>query len=240
MSLAHLKCSPDDIAPYVLLPGDPDRARRIAERHLVDAKLVTDHRQMLGFTGSWKGVPVTVQTSGMGCPSAAIVVEELCQLGARAILRVGSCGALQPEIELGDLIIATGACSLNGTTERLVELPGYAPVADFDLARLAWSRARAMGSPFHAGLVGSSDIFYERNTTVFDKLRSFGVLALEMEASAVFTIAARERVRAGCLLLVSDLIPSGARISDDGKDEAVDRMTVVALDAFAALDQAGR
>jgi purine-nucleoside phosphorylase len=237
--LAHLKCAPDDVAPYVLLPGDPDRATRIAGRHLDDARLITDHRRMYGYTGTWKGVPVTVQTSGMGCPSAAIVVEELCRLGARAILRVGSCGALQPGIGLGDLVLGTAATSLNGTTERLVGMVGYAPAADFELTRLTSTAAEVAGQRLHVGPVGTCDIFYETDEVLFDRLRRFGLLALEMEASALFTLGARERVRAGCLLLVSDIIKTGERISAGQKHAAVDRMTVVALEALRRLAEAG-
>lgn len=230
--LAHLKCFPDAVAPYVLMPGDPDRATRIAEAHLDDARLITDHRRMYGYTGTWKGLPVTVQTSGMGCPSAAIVVEELCRLGAKAILRVGTCGTLQPHIGLGDLILATAASSLNGTTERLVGLPGFAPSADFELTRRAADVAEAAGQRLHAGPVGTCDIFYETDEALLDRLRRFGLLALEMEASALFTLGARERVRAGCMLLVSDIIATGDRITGADKDAAVDRMTTVALDAL--------
>ena len=231
--LAHLKCSPEDVAPCVLMPGDPDRATRIAEEHLDDARLITDHRRMYGYTGTWQGVPVTVQTSGMGCASAAIVVEELCRLGAKAILRVGSCGTLQPEIGLGDLILATSASSLNGTTDRLVGVSGYAAAADFELTRRAAAAAEAAGQRLHVGPIGTCDIFYETDEALFERLRRFGLLALEMEASALFTLAARERVRSGCMLLVSDVIATGERISVEEKDAAVDRMTAVALTALA-------
>lgn len=237
--VAHLHCSPDDVAPYVLLPGDPDRATRIAEQHLDDARLITDHRRMYGYTGTWRGVPVTVQTSGMGCPSAAIVVEELCRLGAKAILRVGSCGTLQPDIGLGDLVLATAASSLNGTTERLVGMQGYAPAADFELVRHAWEAATSAGQPIHAGPVGTCDLFYETDEALLERLRRFGLLALEMEASAVFTLGARERVRTGCLLMVSDIIDTGERIGAGEKEAAVDRMVVVGLEAFRQMAGAG-
>ncbi len=232
--LAHLKCSPEAVAPHVLMPGDPDRATRIAEVHLDDAKLITDHRRMYGYTGTWKGLPVTVQTSGMGCPSAAIVVEELCRLGAKAIVRVGSCGALQAHVGLGDLIVATAASSFNGTTERLTRLPGFAPSADFDLVRLAWEAAQGTEGAVHAGPIGTCDIFYETDEALLDRARAFGLLALEMEASALFTICARERIRAGCLLMVSDIIATGERFTAEQKDAAVDRMTRMALDTLVA------
>lgn len=235
MPPAHLHCQPGDVAPYVLLPGDPDRATRIAQGHLRDARLVTDHRRMYGYTGTFEGIPVTVQTTGMGSPSAAIVTEELAMLGAKAVLRVGSCGTLQPGIALGDLVVATAACSLNGTTDRIVGLPGYSPAADFHLVRHAWERAHVQGVPIHTGLVGTCDVFYERDQRLLDTMRSYAVLAFEMEAGAIFTIAARERMRAGCLLYVSDLVASGEHIAPEARAAAEDRMAEVALGTFAAL-----
>lgn len=234
----HVRGSVGDVAPAVLLPGDPDRARLIAERYLQDARQYTARRGLPGYSGTWQGRPVSVQATGMGGPSAAIVVEELCRLGAETFLRIGTCGALQPEIALGDLVTVTAASAFDGTSRTLAMIDGYAPVSDWsltaDIARAARSRS---GRNCHIGPVASMDLFYDPRTDVDARLRALSILAIEMEAASVFTVAARNRRRAGCLLAVSDIIEGHVRAGDSVLDEAVAAMIEVALTALAGPEK---
>ena len=237
MSPVHIRAEPGDFAESVLLPGDPLRARYIAENFFDDARQVTGERGMLGFTGSYKGKPVPVQSTGMGCPSASIVTEELVQLGARNLLRVGTCGGYDPNLQLGDLIVATAATAQDGTVSSITQGVPYAPAAHFDLVHAAHHAAERAGRRTFVGPIVSSDLFYDPTEKPEELWGSLGVLAVEMEAAAIFTIAAMRRVRAGCLLTVSDTIGAEVvRISDEELRAAVDNMMALALDTLAALD----
>lgn len=242
MSPVHVRAEPGDFAESVLLPGDPLRAKYIAETFFEGAKLVTEERGMLGYTGTYKGWPVSVQTTGMGCPSAAIVAEELIQLGARNLLRVGTCGGYHPELELGDLVIATAAAPADGTVQSLARGTPYAPAAHFDLVHAAFHAAEEANRKCFLGPIVSSDLFYDRKEDPQGLWHSLGVLAVEMEAAAIFTIAAIHRVRAGCLLTVSDLLTDSdtageeiIRIGDEDLQNAEEDMTVLALETLNAL-----
>ena len=236
--MIHVRAEPGEIAESVLLPGDPRRARYIAENFLEDAKLVTEERGMLGYTGAYRGRPVSVQTTGMGCPSAAIVTEELIGLGARNLLRVGTCGGYHPEMKLGDLVIATAATPADGTVSAITRGTPYAPAAHFDLVHAAYHAAESLGREPFVGPIVSSDLFYDPEEDPQALWHSLGVLAVEMEASAIFTLAAMHGERAGCVLTVSDAIGSGSveRIEDSFLVSAVDRMVVLALEALDALN----
>ncbi len=222
----------------MLLPGDPRRARYIAENFFEDARLVTEERGMLGYTGAYRGRPVSVQTTGMGCPSAAIVTEELIRLGAKNLLRVGTCGGYHPEAKLGDLIIATAATPADGTVSAITRGTPYAPAAHFDLVHAAYHAAESLGREPAVGPIVSSDLFYDPEEDPQALWHSLGVLAVEMEASAIFTLAAMHGVRAGCVLTVSDAIGAGGaeRIEDSILAGAVDEMVVLALEALDALN----
>src|SRR3954449_9511864 len=143
--MIHVRAEPGDFAESVLLPGDPRRAEYIAENFFEDAKLVTSERGMLGYTGSYEGIPVSVQTTGMGCPSTAIVTDELIQLGAKNLLRVGTCGGYHPEMELGDLVIPTAATPQDGTVSSITRGTPYAPAAHFALVHAAYHAAEESG-----------------------------------------------------------------------------------------------
>jgi len=237
MSPVHVRAEPGDFAESVLLPGDPRRATYIAENFFEGAKLVTEERGMLGYTGTYKGEPVSVQATGMGCPSAAIVTEELIELGARNLLRVGTCGGYHRDLRLGDLIIATAAAPQDGTVSSITRGIPYAPAAHFDIVHAAHHAAESAGRRTFIGPIVSSDLFYdpeEDPATLWSKL---GVLAVEMEAAAIFTLSAMRGVRAGCLLTVSDTIGMEVvRISDEGLQRAVDNMMALALDTLHALN----
>jgi DeoD family purine-nucleoside phosphorylase len=238
MSPVHIRAEPGDFAESVLMPGDPKRARYIAENFFEDPQLVTEERGMLGFTGTYRGKPVSVQTSGMGCPSAAIVAEELIQLGARNLLRVGTCGGYHPDLQLGDLVIATSATPQDGTVSSLTQGVPYAPAAHFDLVHAAYHAAESAGRRAFTGPIVSSDLFYDPEEDPAELWNNLGVLAVEMEASAIFTIAAMHGVKAGCVLTVSDTIGAEevVRIDDSALRAGVDNMMALALDTLNALN----
>jgi DeoD family purine-nucleoside phosphorylase len=237
LSPIHVRAEPGDFAESVLLPGDPLRAKYIAENFFDDAKLVTEERGMLGYTGTYKGEQVSVQATGMGCPSASIVAEEVIQLGAKNLLRVGTCGGYSEELRLGDLIVATSATPNDGTVSSLTRGVPYAPAAHFDIVHAAYHAGDSAGRRTFVGPIVSSDLFYDQVESPEELWGNLGVLAVEMEASAIFTIAAMRGVRAGCLLTVSDTIGAEVvRISDEELRGAVDNMMELALDTLNALN----
>jgi DeoD family purine-nucleoside phosphorylase len=237
VSPVHVRAEPGDFAESVLLPGDPRRAKYIAENFFEDAKLVTEERGMLGYTGTYKGTPVSVQATGMGCPSAAIVTAELIQLGARNLLRIGTCGGYSQDLRLGDLVIATAATPNDGTVSSITRGLPYAPAAHFDMVHAAHHAAESAGRRTFVGPIVSSDLFYDPEEEPARLWGELGVLAVEMEAAAIFTLSATRGVRAGCLLTVSDTIGEEiVRISDEDLRNAVDNMMTLALDTLNALN----
>jgi DeoD family purine-nucleoside phosphorylase len=192
---------------------------------------------MLGYSGEWEGKPVSVQSTGMGCPSAAIVVEELIQLGVKKLIRVGTCGGLQPDLELGDLIVAVTAVPADATAQHYVGNEPHCPTADWELVHGAVHHAKELGQAMRVGPIVSSDVFYNPDDGQYARWSARGVLAVEMEAAILFTVGALKGVQAGCLLTVSDVVVEGEfkRISDDELRAAVDRMTRVGL-AVATAD----
>jgi DeoD family purine-nucleoside phosphorylase len=231
----HLRAEPGDYADACLLPGDPLRAKYIAETFLEDVRQVNGERGMLGFTGSFRGKPVSVQSSGMGCPSAAIVIEELVMLGVKRILRVGTCGGLQADMKLGDLIIALTAVPADASARHLIGEP-HVPTADWDLVHGAVHAAKELGKPVRVGPIVSSDLFYNPDGGQYQRWSERGVLAVEMEAAILFTLGALRKVKTGCLLTVSDVVVEGEfiRISDEEMRAAVDQMTELALHTATA------
>jgi len=233
----HLRAEPGDYADAVLLPGDPLRAKYIAETYLEDVREVNSERGLLGFTGTWEGKPVSVQGTGMGCPGATIVFEELIQLGSKKLMRVGTCGGLQPHHALGDLIVALTAVPADSTASHLVDNEPHCPTAAWPLVHGAVHAAKELGQPMHVGPIVSSDVFYNPDGGQYQRWSERGILAVEMEAAALFTVAAIggigkvPDVQAGCLVTVSDIVVEGVftRISDEEMHAAVDRMTRVAL-----------
>jgi purine-nucleoside phosphorylase len=232
----HVRAEPGDYADACLLPGDPLRAKYIAETFFDDPLQRNSERGMLGYTGTFEGKPVSVQATGMGCPSAAIVFEELVQLGVKRLLRVGTCGGLQPDMQLGDLIVALSAVASDRTVEKLVNFEPHTPTADFGLVHAAVHSAKELGKPVRVGPIVSSDLFYNPDDGQYERWSSRGVLAVEMEASVIFTLGALRKVQAGCLLTVSDVVVEGefVRISDEEMRAAVDQMTELALRTITA------
>ncbi|MDH4334136.1 MAG: purine-nucleoside phosphorylase [Chloroflexota bacterium] len=241
MQQIHLHAEPGDYAPLVLLPGDPNRATLVAARFdggLTAARLVNSNRGMLGYTGTIDGRPVSVQTTGMGGPSIAIIVEELLRLGARQLIRIGTTGALQSHIRLGDLVIATAATPTDGTTQSFMGGKPYAPAADFALTHALVHAADKLTVPYHVGPIATLDIFshYHPDPNYVRPWRDAGALAVEMEASVLFYLATARGVQGACLGVVVD-IDSGEEsqehtyLSPNDLNAAVERMIDVALAA---------
>jgi purine-nucleoside phosphorylase len=232
----HIGAEPGDIAERVLLPGDPLRAKWIADTYLDDARCYSTVRNMLGFTGTYHGVPVSVQGSGMGMPSASIYAHELInEYGVRALIRVGSCGALSDTLQLRDVIAAIGSSTDSAMNRfRFDGLIDYAPVCDFDLLRTAVDKAQARGVPMKVGPILAADAFYTDRPDLYDRLAEYGVLAVEMESAALYTIAARYGARALTVLTVSDHIKTGERTTAQEREQTFGQMVEIALDTIVA------
>jgi DeoD family purine-nucleoside phosphorylase len=230
----HLRADPGDYADGCLLPGDPLRAKYIAETFFDDPVQVNAERGMLGYTGTFRGKRVSVQSSGMGCPSAGIVIEELTQLGVKKILRVGTCGGLQPDLQMGDLIVALSATPADTTPIHLIGGEPHAPTADWELVHAAVHHAKELGKKVRVGGVVSSDVFYNPDSGQYQRWSDRGILAVEMEAAMLFTVGALKKIQTGCLLIVSDVVIEGEfkRITDDEMTSAVDQMTELALETI--------
>lgn len=231
----HIAAEPGEVAPRVLMPGDPLRARWIAETFLDDARCYSDIRGMYGFTGTWQGQPVSVQGSGMGLPSLSIYANELIrEYGVHTIVRVGSCGALTEQLAVRDLVIASGACTDSSMNRIRFEGLDYAPVADFGLLRAAYDAAHAhgVGARTRVGLIFSSDSFYSPRPELAARMVGYGVLAVEMEASALYTLAAQHAVRALAICTVSDHVVTGEETTAEERERTFDDMVRVALAAM--------
>ncbi len=233
----HIGARSGDIAPTVLLPGDPLRAKWIAETFLDDARCYSEVRGMYGFTGTWRGQPVSVQGSGMGQPSMAIYVNELFKdYDVQSIVRVGSCGAVTDDVAVRDIIIASGACTDSSMNRIAFQGIDYAPVADFGLLRGAVEAAEARdgGSPFHVGLIFSSDSFYPARPELMGTMVDHGVLGVEMEASGLYTLAAKYRRKALAICTVSDHIVTGEETTSQEREQTFGEMVEIALTAALA------
>jgi purine-nucleoside phosphorylase len=217
------------------MPGDPLRARWIAKTFLEDAVCYNKVRGMLGYTGTWRGERVSVQGSGMGLPSLSIYANELLrEYDVRTIVRVGSCGALAEDLNLRDLVIASGACTDSSMNRIRFEGLDYAPVADFGLLRAAHDAALAHDhdGQIRVGLIFSTDSFYNPRPELVSRMVDYGVLAVEMEASALYTLAAQHRARALAICTVSDHIVTGEQTSADEREQRFGSMVEIALEAM--------
>ena len=231
MATKHMNAAPGDFAPSVLMPGDPLRAKYIAETYLEDVRQVTDVRNMLGFTGSYSGVPVSVMAHGMGIPSISIYVHELVtEYGVGQIIRVGSCGTVNPRVRLRDVIIGMGACTDSGVNRMRFGGHDYAAIADYRLLRTAADVAAARGVRHHVGNLFSADLFYTPEPEMFDTMAKFDVLGVEMEAAGLYPICAEHGVKALAICTVSDDIRSGEALTSDERATTFDEMIQVALE----------
>ena len=232
MATPHNQAEPGQIAPRVLMPGDPLRAQFIAEHYLENPVCYNRVRNMLGFTGTYKGVPVSVQGSGMGMPSIGIYSYELFHhYNVQKIIRVGTAGGISPQVQLRDIVLGQGACT-NSSYANQYGLPGtYAPIGDFDLLEAAAQLGRRLGLSFHVGNLLSSDSFYDdANSTA--QWQKMNVLAVEMEAAALYMNAARAGKQALCIATVSDLPLTGASTSPQERQESFTAMMELALETI--------
>ena len=233
MPTPHIAAAADDFAEAVLLPGDPRRAEHIAKNFLNDAREVTSVRNMLGFTGTYEGMPVSAMGTGMGIPSASIYATELInEYGCRRLVRVGSCGGIVDDIALRDVIVAIGACTDSGVNRARYGGWDFSATADFALARAAVDAASTRGLSVRTGNVHSTDLFYNPADTAFDVMERMGVLAVEMEAAGLYGIAAATGVRALAICTVSDHVRTGAASTPEERERTFDDMVVIALDAL--------
>jgi purine-nucleoside phosphorylase len=230
MSTPHNEAKPGDIAETVLLPGDPLRARFIAETFLENPICYNKVRNMLGFTGSYKGKRVSVQGSGMGIPSISIYATELmAQYGVKNLIRIGTAGSINKDVGIRDIVMAQGACTDSNVNRVRFGGLDYAPIADFSLMLKAKSVAESLGLELKVGNVLSSDTFYGDDPDSWKKWANYGVLAVEMETAALYTIAARQHCRALALLTISDSIVTGEATSSEERQATFKGMMEVAL-----------
>ncbi len=234
----HIAAEPGQIAPIVLFPGDPLRAKWIAETFLDDAELYSETRGMLGYTGTWQGHRVSVQGSGMGQPSMAIYATELfAEYGVQTIVRVGSCGALTEKLAVRDIIIAQGACTDSGINRVRFQGLDYAPVADFGLLRAAVeaSESEQLDAAVHVGLLFSSDQFYSTRPELTEPFVAHGALGVEMETSGLYTLAAFHGRRALSICTVSDHIVTGEETTAQEREQTFGDMIRIALRAATSV-----
>lgn len=226
----HIGAEPGQIAETVLMPGDPLRAKWAAERYLTDVTCVNSVRGMLGFTGTWQGHRVTIQGSGMGMPSMSIYATELIRdYGARILIRVGSAGAMQPDVAIRDLVLAQGCTTVSTPSRGLLRELNFAPLADFGLLRAAHDAAIGQGLRAHVGNVYSSDTFYDERDDLTALLQRHNVLAVEMEAAELYTLAARHNVRALAILTISDHLLTHDALPAQDREQSFGQMIELAL-----------
>lgn len=234
MTAIHMNAKPGDFAETVLMPGDPLRAKYIAETFLDGARQVTDVRNMLGFTGKYRGHAVSIMAHGMGIPSASIYCTELIRdFGVRRVIRVGSCGTVHPEVQLRDIVVAIGASTDSGVNRSRFGGHDLAAVADFDLLQNAVRVAREKNLRFHVGNIFSADLFYTPQPELFDLMEKYRILGVEMETAGIYTIAAELGAEALAICTVSDLIRSGEALSSSDRQSSFDQMIELALETVA-------
>jgi len=228
----HIGAAPGEIAETVLIPGDPYRAKWAAETFLTGAKLVNEVRGMLGYTGMWNGHPVTIQGSGMGMPSLSIYANELIRdYGAKTLIRIGSCGGMQPHVGIRDVIIAMSASTLSTPSRGIFRELNFAPCADYRLLRAAADAAEAKGVTTHVGGIYSSDVFYDERPDLNEQMTRHGILGVEMEAAELYNLAARHSVRALAVLTVSDHLQTGEALPAEDRERSFGDMVEIALTA---------
>ncbi len=237
MATPHNSAKMGDFAKTVLMPGDPLRAKFIAETFLQDAKLVNNVRGIHGYTGLYQGTPVSVMASGMGMPSIGIYSHELyTQYGVENIMRIGSAGAISPRLKLRDVVAAQGACT-NSNFAHQYQLPGtFAPIADFTLLETAVSVAREMGVEMPVGNLLSSDTFYDASNSTMDWAK-MGVLAVEMEAAGLYMTAASLGKRALAICSISDSLVTGEELSAEDRQTTFTTMMEIALKTAVAMEK---
>lgn len=228
----HINAAVGDIAETVLMPGDPLRAKWAADTFLDNPREVNNVRGMLGFTGTWKGNPVTIHGSGMGMPSLSIYANELIrEYGAKTLIRIGSCGGMQEKVNIRDVIIAMTATTLSSPSSGILREINFAPVANWELLKAAVNAAEAKGTPTHVGGIYSSDVFYDERPDLNEQMVRHGILGVEMEAAELYTVAARHDVRALAVLTVSDHLITHEALPPEDRERSFGDMVEIALEA---------
>ena len=231
----HIGAKKGDIAPTVLMPGDPYRAKWAAETFLKDARCINEVRGMLGFTGTWNGHPVTIQGSGMGMPSLSIYANELIQdYDVQTLIRIGSCGGMQDHVGIRDVILAMTASTLSTPSRGIFKDLNFAPCADYGLLAAAHDAAKAKGVPTHVGGIYSSDVFYDERPDLNEQMIRHGILGVEMEAAELYNLAARHRRRALAVLTVSDHLITHEALPAEDRERSFGDMVEIALTAAFA------
>jgi purine-nucleoside phosphorylase len=232
MPTPHISAEPGDFADTILLPGDPLRAKHIADTFLDDVVQVNAVRNMFGYTGSYQGRRVSTMGTGMGIPSASIYAKELItEYGVDKLIRVGSCGGIRADVGIRDVIIAMGACTDSAVNRSRFRNLDFAAIADYGLLRAAVDAAEAKGKTVRVGNIFSADLFYHPDFSLFDTMESMGVLAVEMEAAGLYGVAAEYGARALAIMTVSDHVRTGEATSADERQSTFNDMIEIALEA---------
>ena len=231
----HIGATPNQIADTVLLPGDPYRAKWAAETFLSDVTLVNEVRGMLGFTGTWRGHPVTIQGSGMGMPSLSIYANELiAEYNAQTLIRIGSCGGMQEHVGIRDVILAMTASNISTPSRGIFKELNFAPCADYGLLSAAHSAAIAKGVKTHVGGIYSADVFYDERPDLNEQMIRHGILGVEMEAAELYNLAHRHKRRALAVLTVSDHLITHEALPASERESSFGDMVEIALEAAFA------
>lgn len=227
----HIQAKENEIADKILLPGDPLRAKYIAETFLEDVQCYNNVRGMLGFTGTYKGERLSVQGTGMGVPSISIYTHELmAEYGVKTLIRVGSCGAFMEEVKVRDVILAMSASTDSAVNKLQFQGIDFAPTANFDLLKKAYDVTVEKQMPVHVGSIFTSDTFYSDNQALTDQLRKHGTLAVEMESAALYTLAAKFKAKALSILTVSDHLVTGEATTSEERQTTFNQMIEIALE----------
>jgi len=237
MATPHINAEPGEFAPTVLMPGDPLRAKYIAETYLEDARLVCDVRNVFGFTGGYRGLPISIMAHGMGIPSASIYFSELMEhFGVKRVMRVGSCGTSHPDVKLRDIVIAMGASTDSGVNRTRFMGHDLAALASFNLVRHAVDIAEARELPYHVGNIFSADLFYTPQPEIFDLMAKYQILGVEMESAGLYPLAAEHGVEALAVCTVSDNIRTHEAMSSADRQTSFNEMIELALETAVAAN----
>lgn len=232
----HISAAYGDFAKTVLMPGDPLRSKFLAENYLENTRLVNNVRGVQGYTGIYKGVPVSVMASGMGMPSMGIYSYELFNFyGVESIIRIGSAGAMREDIKVKDILFAMGACTDSNYVAQFGLTGSFAPICDYGLLKTAVSEAEKLGVRYMIGNLYSSDVFYNADNTVTEKWRSLGVLGVEMETAALYVNAAYAKKRALTICTVSDHMLTGESLPSENREKSFTDMMEIALNTAIAV-----
>ena len=239
MPTPHIDAQPDDFADTVLMPGDPLRAKYIADTYLENVRQVNDVRNMFGYTGTYKGREISVMGHGMGIPSVSIYAKELItDYGVKSLIRVGSCGAVRDDVNVRDVVIGMGASTDSKVNRMRFNDHDFAAIADFELTQHAVAAAKAKNVPVKVGNIFSADLFYNPQTDMAEMLKRYGIVGVEMEAAGLYGVAAEFGARAMTICTVSDHILKGDSLSSADRQTTFDDMMLIALDTVLRDDAA--